>query len=191
MGKKVKGSSSGQIDTEIGKNFSNYLNKLKIENQKEMPKLENITIKGAREISIDKDKRCFLVLLNAPSQSDFKAVHQFLIQKFESNFSNPVVLIPDRKRINGNLYRRYQGTKVPRDRTLDTIFNAYLEDLVYPATIIGKRTRFPQGKARQFKVIIDPVDKDSMDYKVPSIIVCYKALTNRSLHIEFPELKKA
>ena len=44
MGKKVKGSSSGQIDTEIGKNFSNYLNKLKIENQKEMPKLENFFV---------------------------------------------------------------------------------------------------------------------------------------------------
>ena len=46
------------------------------------------------------------------------------------------------------------------------------------------------GLARQFKVIIDPVDKESIDYKVPSIVVCYKALTNRCLHVEFPENKK-
>lgn len=189
MGKKTKQTSSRQNETEIAKNFSNYLSKLKIEN-KEMKDLESITICRASEISIDKDKHCFLVFLNSSSQAAYKATHQFLLQKFEEHFSTPVVLIPDRNRVNGNLYRRYQGTKVPRDRTLDSVFNAYLEDLVYPATIIGKRTRFPQGKARQFKVIIDPVDKEAIEYKVPSIVVCYKALTNRCLHVEFPEINK-
>ena len=189
MGKKAKQSTTRQNETEIAKNFSNFLSKLKLD-CKEVPDLENITICKASEISIDKDKHCFLVILNSPSQAAYKSTHQFLLQKFEEHFSTPVVLAPNRNRINGNLYRKYQGTKVPRDRTLDSVFNAYLEDLVYPATIIGKRIRFPQGKARQFKVIIDPVDKESIEYKVPSIVVCYKALTNRCLHIEFPENKK-
>ena len=192
MGKgKAKNSSSRQNETDITKNFSNHLSKLKIEN-KDMKILEKISICRASEIDIDKEKKkhCFLVFLNSPSQAAFKEVHQFLLKKFEENFTTPVVLIPERNRINGNLFRKYQGTKVPRDRTLDSIFNAYLEDLVYPATIVGKRIRFPQGKARQFKVIIDPVDKDIIDYKVPSIVVCYKALTNRALHVEFAESKK-
>lgn len=190
MGKKVKSQSQGrQNETEIAKNFSNYLNKIKSE-LNEDKKLEGISICRASEIQIEQNKHCFLVFLNAPSQAAFKEVHSFLVQKFEEHFSTPVSIIPERKRVNGNLFRRYQGTKVPRDRTLSAVFDAYLEDLIYPATIIGKRIRFPQGKARQFKVIIDPVDKESIEYKVPSIVVCYKALTNRCLHVEFPEVKK-
>ena len=190
MGKKTKTQAQGrQNETEISKNFSNFLAKIKSENNEDH-KLDEISICRASEIPIEQNSHCFLVFLNAPSQAHFKAVHSFLVKKFEEHFSNPVAILPERKRVNGNLFRRYQGTKVPRDRTLSAVFDSYLEDLIYPATIIGKRIRFPQGKARQFKVIIDPVDKESFEYKVPSIVVCYKALTNRCLHIEFPEVKK-
>lgn len=184
-----KQNQSKQNESEIASNFSNFLAKIKRENSEDK-KLEEISICRVSEIQIESNKHCFLVFLNAPSQSAFKSVNSFLVKKFEEHFGAPVSIIQERKRINGNLFRRYQGTKVPRDRTLSAIFDSYLEDLIYPATIIGKRIRFPQGKARQFKVIIDPVDKESIDYKVPAISVCYKALTNRSLHIEFPEGKK-
>ena len=157
---------------------------------KEMTELESITIERANEIAVEKSNRCFLVFLNTPNPAAFKTRHEFLIKKFEDNFSAPVILVPYRKRVNGNTYRRFQGTKVPRDRTLSAVFDSYLEDLLFPAIIVGKRIRFPQGKTRQFKVIVDGVDKEKMDYKVPSIIVCYKALTNRNLHVEFTESKE-
>ena len=189
MGKKTKTTSNNQNDSEISKNFTNYLQKIKMEN-KEMTELESITIERANELTVDKSGKCYLVFLNTPNPAAFKTRHEFLLKKFEDNFSAPVVLVPFRKRVNGNTYRRFQGTKVPRDRTLSAVFDSYLEDLLFPAIIVGKRIRFPQGKARQFKVIVDGVDKEKIDYKAESIIVCYKALTNRCLHIEYTEAKE-
>ena len=83
------------------------------------------------------------------------------------------------------IFKRYEGTKVPRDRTLTAVFDAYLDDLVYPATIVGKRIRFPRGKVRHFKVILDKLDEETINYKIPSITACYKALTNRELEVAF------
>ena len=69
---------------------------------------------------------------------------------------------------------------------MTAVFDAYLDDILYPATIIGKRIRYPVGKTtRTYKVIVDPLDKESINYKLDAIKACFKALTNRKLDIEF------
>ena len=88
------------------------------------------------------------------------------------------MIIPARKRVNGKEYRTFVSKKVPRDRTLTAVFDAYLDDILYPATIVGKTTR-------TYKVIIDPLDKESINDRLDAIKACFKALTNRKLEIEF------
>ena len=75
--------------------------------------------------------------------------------------------------------------KVPRTETLSYVFDAFLQDVVYPAAIVGKRVRYPTSKARQFKVLVDKLDRDTIEGKVDSIVASYKALTNRDLTVEF------
>ena len=166
--------------TEIEKNFNNELNKIK-NNEKDVKELESIKIVNASEVALEGNKHCYLVQVECASEKDLKKVNRLLTKKLEDHFSTPVVIIPAKKRINGNLYKKYQGTKVPRDRTLSAVFDAYLDDLVFPATIIAK------GKVRHFKVLIDNIDKEAIEYKVPSITACYKALTNRDLQVEILE----
>ncbi len=176
--------------TEMEKNFQNTLNSIISSEKDNKKELEGVKIENAREVEIEKGERCFLVCVNTADEKDLRKVHPTLIKKFEEQFSAPVALIPAKKRVNGKLYKRYRGTKVPRDRTLTAMFDSYLDDLLYPATIIGKRIRYPKGKVRQFKVLVDPIDKDAIEYKIPCITACYKALTNRPLEVEFPENKK-
>ena len=176
--------------TEIEKNFQTTLKSI-INTEKDHKKeLEGLEIENAKEVQVEKDEKCYLVRLNSNNENDLKKVHPTLIKKFEEQFSVPVAIIPAKKRVNGKLYKKFRGTKVPRDRTLSTMFDAYLDDLLYPATIIGKRIRYPKGKVRQFKVLVDPIDKDAIEYKIPCITACYKALTNRPLEIEFSDVKK-
>ena len=170
--------------SEIGKKFTDLLKNIQ-SSEKDVPELEKINIATASEVAIEGGKHCYLVQVETPSEKDLKKVNGLLVKKFEEHFSNPVVVIPAKKRINGKIFKRYEGTKVPRDRTLTAVFDAYLEDLVYPATIVGKRIRFPKGKVRHFKVILDKLDEETVSYKRPSITACYKALTNRELEVAF------
>ena len=74
---------------------------------------------------------------------------------------------------------------MPRHRTLTAVFEGYLDDILYPATIVGKRIRYPTGKTRAFKVFVDPLDEGAVEYKLPAMVACYRELTNRKLEIEF------
>ena len=153
--------------TEIEKNFQNTLNSIVNSEKENKKELEGLKIENAKEVQVEKGERCYLVRVKTNDERDLKKVHSTLVKKFEEQYSAPVALIPAKKRVNGKLYRRYRGTKVPRDKTLSAMFDSYLEDLLYPATIIGKRIRYPKGKCRQFKVLVDPTDKDSIEYKIP------------------------
>ena len=67
---------------------------------------------------------------------------------------------------------------------MTAVFDGYLDDILYPTTIVGKRVRYPVGKTRTYKVIADSLDKKLVD-RIPAIAACYKAITNRKLEIEF------
>jgi len=168
---------------EVAKNLTTALQSIQDPDLKK--DLESIKIDNAAEVPTSDNKRCFLVQVSEESIGTLKKVHQELVKKLESRFSNPVVIVPNRKKINGNLYRRYRGTKVPRNQTLTKVYDEFLEDILYPADIVGKRIRFPKHKGRVFKVQVDKVDKEAVEYKLSAITASYKALTNRELQVEF------
>jgi small subunit ribosomal protein S7e len=171
---------------EITKNLTTVLGKIQDSNSDLKKDLEAIKIEGANEITIADNKRCYLVQVNEASIKNLQNVHADIVKKLESHFNVPVLIVPYRKTINGNLYRRYIGKAAPRTKTLTAVYDNLLEDLLYPATIVGKRTRFQKGKNKLFKVFVDPIDKESVEYKTNAIATTYKALTNRELVIEFP-----
>lgn len=172
---------------EITKNLTTVLTRIQENDQSIKKDLENLKIENANEISVGGDKRCYLVQVNESSVKNLHNVHSDIVKKLEEHFSTPVVIVPYRKKINGKLFRKFRGNKVPRDKTLSAVYDAYLEDLLYPATIVGKRVRYPKGKSRVYKVFVDPLDKETIEYKVNAIVACYKGLTNRDLAIEFPQ----
>ena len=184
---KKEGSKKAKVN-ETQKNVSIVVEKIKDseKDHKEIKDaLEQIKIEHANEIQINDDRKCVLVLISTPNLVGYKKVHATLTKKLEEQLSNPVVIIPAKKRVNGKEYRTYVSKKVPRDRTLTAVFDGYLDDILYPATIVGKRIRYPKGKTRVYKVLVDPLDKETIEYKLDAMKACYIALTNRKLDIEF------
>ncbi len=55
-----------------------------------------------------------------------------------------------------------------RSRTLVAVHNAILDDLVYPAEIVGKRTRIRLDGSRLFKVHLDKNQQTNIEHKVSS-----------------------
>ena len=181
---KKEGSKKGAV-SEIQKNVSNALEKIKDSEKDHKSELETLKIEHANEVQMEDEQKCFLIQISTQNLAGFKKVHSLLTKKLEEHLSNPVIIIPSRKRVNGKEYRTFVSKKVPRDRTLTAVFDAYLDDILYPATIVGKRIRYPVGKTRTYKVLVDPLDKETIEYKLPAMTACYTALTNRKLEIEF------
>lgn len=177
--------SKKQAVSEITKNVISFLDKLKTEDKEHKAELEKIKVETVNEVEMkDEGKKCYLIQLSCEDEKLLKKAHQTLVKKLEDNLNNHVVIIPSVKRINGKLYEKYISKTVPRKRTLTAVFDKYLDDVLYPATIIGKRIRYPSGSIRQFKVKVDPLDKELVENKLSAITACYKALTNRELDIE-------
>ena len=181
---KKEGSKKGAV-SEIQKNVSNALDKIKDSEKDHKSELETLKIEHANEVQMENEQKCYLIQISTHNLAGFKKVHSLLTKKLEEHLSNPVIIIPSRKRVNGKEYRTFVSKKVPRDRTLTAVFDAYLDDILYPATIVGKRIRYPVGKTRTYKVLVDPLDKETIEYKLPAMTACYTALTNRKLEIEF------
>jgi small subunit ribosomal protein S7e len=180
------GNKNRATVNEITKNLTNVLNRIQDSNPTLKKDLEGLSIESANEISMDNNKRCYLIQVNESNMKNVQNVHSELVKKLEDHFNTPVLIVPYKKKVNGKLYRRYVGKQVPRNRTLTAVYDSLLEDLLYPATIVGKRIRHPKGGNRLFKVLVDPLDKDTVEYKVNAIASTYKALTNRDLSVEFP-----
>ena len=182
---KKESQKKGAV-SEIQKNVATALEKIKDSEKEHKAELDPLKIEHANEIQMSEEQKCYLIQISTQNLAGFKKIHPLLTQKLEERLSSTVMIIPARKRVNGKEYRNYVSKKVPRDKTLTAVFDAYLDDILYPATIIGKRIRYPVGKTtRTYKVIIDPLDKDSIFHRLDAIKACYKALTNRKLDIEF------
>ena len=182
---KKESQKKGAV-SEIQKNVSTALEKIKDSEKEHKAELDPLKIEHANEVEMNDNQKCYLIQISTQNLSGFKKIHSLLTQKLEEHLSNTVMIIPARKRVNGKEYRTFVSKKVPRDKTLTAVFDAYIDDILYPATILGKRIRYPVGRTnRTYKVFVDPLDKETINFRLDAIKACYKALTNRKLDIEF------
>merc|ERR1712151_479545 len=134
--------------------------------------MKNLKIENVTEFKYEDNKTFLLVNVNESGAKNLQRVHVDLVKRLEST--------------DGKKFRNYIGKKVPRTKTLTYVRENLLEDLLFPATIVGKRTRYPRGQQKQLKVLVDSVDKDILSSKTSAICVGYKSLTGHELSADFP-----
>ena len=165
--------------------FSQALFDLEATNAELKSDLRDLYIAGATEVDISASRKAILVHVPYRLLKAFHKVQQRLVRELEKKFSGKDVVIVGVRRILPPA-KHSRKTARPRSRTLTSVHEAVLDDLVYPTEIVGKRLRYRLDGSRVLKVLLDPKDRNTTEYKLETFSSVYRKLTGREVQFEFP-----
>merc|ERR1712137_1076992 len=151
--------------------------------------LRDIYISGAKEIEVKASQKAVVVYFPFRVWKNVKKIQGRLIRELEKKFSKKHVLFVANRTILDKNFRR-KGLKVrPRTRTLTSVHESILEDIVGPTEIVGRRTRVSVDGTKLMKIVLDAKDKDkeNIDAKLETFAAVYKSLTNKEAAFIFPD----
>lgn len=106
-----------------------------------------------------------------PQQKVFQKIQIILVRELEKKFSGKHVVVIGERKILPKPTRKARNPlkqKRPRSRTLTAVYDAILEDLVFPAEIVGKRVRVKLDGSQLVKVHLDKNQQTTIEHKVSS-----------------------
>jgi len=152
--------------------------------------LRELYIVGAKEIDVGQGKKAIAIFVPVPQLKSFQKIQIRLVRELEKKFSGKYVVFIAKRKMLPKPTRKTRSKskqKRPRSRTLTAVHDAVLEDLVYPAEIVGKRIRVKLDGARLFKIHLDKSQQTTVEHKVDTFGAVYKKLTGKHVTFEFPE----
>jgi len=149
--------------------------------------LRPLQISAAREVDVKGGKKAIVIFVPVPQVKAFRKIQQRLTRELEKKFTDRhVVFIAQRRMLRKPTRSSRVKQKRPRSRTLTSVHEKILEDLVFPTEIVGKRTRVAVDGSKLLKVLLDSKDATSLEYKLDSFSSVYRRLTGKDVVFEFP-----
>jgi len=172
--------------TEIEELVARVLQELEVDNSDLSAELRDLSICSVKEVE-GGAKKAVVIFVPYHLHKRFLKLQSRLIREFEKKIAGKhVVFIAQRTILSTAFKRQKPGQIRPRSRTLTSVHNAILEDLVYPTQIVGKRVRVRTDNSKLLKVYLDPKDARDVETKLKTFSSVYKKLTNKTVEFLFP-----
>jgi len=178
---KAHGEAPNDVELAVGR----ALVELEVSTKDLTADLSDLFITAAKEVDAG-GKKSVVVFVPFRQHARYKKIQARLVRELEKKLGKHVVLIAQRTILSQAYLRAKKGSVRPRSRTLTTVQNAILEDIVYPTLIVGKRVRVAAEGKKTLKVYLDPKDFKDVEYKVKTFQAVYKKLTNKNVEFIFP-----
>lgn len=146
---------------------------------------------GVREVDVPANSgssnvKALVLVVPVPQLKAWHRIQTRIVNELEKKFSGRDFVIIGYRRIMPKPKHGGVGQSRPRSRTLTAVHDAWLEDIVYPTEIVGKRIRVKTDGSRVSKALLDPKDKTVLSSKVDSFSAVFKKLTGKTVVFEFP-----
>ncbi|XP_014503944.1 40S ribosomal protein S7 [Vigna radiata var. radiata] len=171
--------------TELEETVAQYLFDLENTNQDLKSDLKDLYINQAIQMDVANNRKAVVIYVPFRLRKAFHKIHLRLVRELEKKFSGKDVILITTRRI---LRPPKKGSAVqrPRTRTLTAVHDAMLEDVVYPAEIVGKRVRFRIDGSKIVKVFLDPKERNNTEYKLETFSGVYRKLTGKDVVFDYP-----
>ncbi|RWS23130.1 40S ribosomal protein S7-like protein [Leptotrombidium deliense] len=153
------------------------------------PQLRELFIVGAKELEAN-GRKAIIINIPPPQLKQWQKLQTRVVRELEKKFSGKHVVFIAKRTILPKPTRKLKSKnkqKRPRSRTLTAVHDAMLSDIVYPAEIVGKRTRIRLDGTRLLKVHLDKGSQTTIEHKTDTFASIYKKLTGKEVIFEFPE----
>ncbi|XP_010558559.1 PREDICTED: 40S ribosomal protein S7-3-like [Tarenaya hassleriana] len=154
-------------------------------NQELKSDLKDLYINQAVHMDISGNRKAVVIYVPFRLRKAFRKIHLRLVRELEKKFSGKDVIVVATRRI---LRPPKKGSAVqrPRTRTLTAVHEAMLEDVAYPAEIVGKRIRFRLDGSKVQKIFLDAKERNNTEYKLETMMGVYRKLTGKDVVFEYP-----
>ncbi|CAA6675292.1 unnamed protein product [Spirodela intermedia] len=167
--KKIQ-KDKGLEPTEFEDVVAQALFDLENSNNELKSELKDLFINSALQVDVAGSKKAVVIHVPFRLRKAFRKIHVRLVRELEK--SSDVILIASRRILRPP--KKGSAVTRPRNRTLTAVHDAVLEDVVYPAEIVGKR------------ILLDPKEKNNTEYKVDTFGAVYRKLSGKDVVFEYP-----
>lgn len=181
---KEKGATVDQFEEQVAQALAD----LEAGGSEIKAELRELFIASAKEIDCTGGKTAVVIMVPYRLLVKFHKIQTRLVRELEKKFSGKPVIIIAQRRILPREKKggRLQKQKRPRSRTLTSVHEEILDDLVFPTEIVGKRIRYKADGNRVLRVLLDPKDQQNVEYKTQTFQSVYKKMTGKDVVFEFP-----
>lgn len=183
---KDKGLEPSEFEDSVAQAFFDLENG----NQELKSDLRDLYINSAFQMDVSGSRKAVVIHVPYRLRKAFRKIHVKLVRELEKKFSGKDVVIVATRRI---VRPPKKGSAVvrPRTRTLTAVHDGILEDVVYPAEIVGKRVRYRLDGSKIIKIFLDPKERNNTEYKLETFTSVYHRLCGKDVVYEYPVAETA
>ena len=180
--KNTKNPQYSAVEQQVGLALADSISYLEGENKRIGSFIE---VNRVIEIPMGKEKPALLVYFSHKSNKVLlTSLYKKIVSDLEKKLKTVVLLVSARN-VQSRWIKKNRTQKRPYSRTLTSVQEATLTELLLPGAVISDRTRVRLDGSQVRKLVLDKTEQHFLEERTEAIKNAYKKLTTRDIEITF------